>query len=472
MRRIASEVGGPDGPIVAGLARATPHDIDRAAEAVAPASSGRIHTFLATSALHMEAKLRMTPAQVLEAVRDMVGHARSHTDDVEFSPEDATRSDPSFLAEVLAVAIEAGATTLNIPDTVGYGTPEEYAALIAGLIAETSGAERAVWSVHCHDDLGLATANTLAGLAAGARQAEVTINGIGERAGNASLEEVVMALATRLDSYSLTTGIDSRELTRTSRMVSRLTGVPVQPNKAIIGANAFSHEAGIHQDGILKDQRTYEIMRPETVGLTASRLVLGKHSGRHAFSSRLVELGVPLEAAELDRAFGRFKDLADRRKEVTDADLVALARDEATRGGELFELVDLVVTCGRPGLSTATARITGPDGETRAQSAIGDGPVEAAFRAIDTLVGSVSRLIEYGGRGVGEGLDALGGITVRIADEDDPDGPTWSGFGADTDIVVASARAYLAAVNARFCATRHAASAACESEEARTEAAP
>ncbi|MEL7674206.1 MAG: 2-isopropylmalate synthase, partial [Chloroflexota bacterium] len=316
VRRIAREVGTPDGPVICGLARATQSDIDKAWEAIQDAAKPRIHTFLATSDIHMEHKLRMTREQVVARTREMVAYARSLCADIEFSPEDACRSDPDFLVEVLSVAVEAGATTLNIPDTVGYITPAEYGALMRKLIAETTGGDRVIWSVHCHDDLGMATANTLAGLQAGARQAEVTVNGIGERAGNTSLEEVVMALRTRPQVFGLETGIDAAQITRTSRMVSNFTGLLVQPNKAIVGANAFSHEAGIHQDGMLKHQATYEIMTPETVGLSQSSLVLGKHSGRHAFRVRLSELGYELSEAELNQAFERFKALADKKKTV------------------------------------------------------------------------------------------------------------------------------------------------------------
>src|SRR5258707_3900031 len=323
VRRIALEVGnpskgGPDAkvPIIAGLARASKTDIDKAWEAVKGAARPRIHTFLATSQIHMEYKLKMDPEQVIERVSEMVTYARSLCEDVEFSPEDAGRSDPEFLYVVLEEAIKAGATTLNIPDTVGYTTPEEFGALIAGIIKNTPGIEKCIVSVHCHDDLGMATANALAGIQAGARQAEVTINGIGERAGNTSLEEVVMALRTRRPVFNLETGIDATQIMRASKLVSNYTGIVVQPNKAIVGANGFAHEAGIHQDGMLKHQQTYEIMRPETVGVTHSRLVLGKHSGRHAFKSRLTEMGYGLSEPDLDKAFTRFKDLADKKKVI------------------------------------------------------------------------------------------------------------------------------------------------------------
>lgn len=325
VQRIARRVGQGDGPIIAGLARACRGDIDRAWSAIQDADRPRVHTFLATSDLHMERKLGMTRPQVVEKIRTMVAYAREYCEDVEFSPEDACRSDPAFLVEALTAAVKSGATTLNIPDTVGYIMPSEYGALMRHLIAEVPAGDDVVWSVHCHDDLGCATANSLAGLMAGARQAEVTLNGIGERAGNTSLEEVVMALHTRPQHYGLTTGIATEQLAPSSRLVSHLTGMVVPPNKAIVGRNAFAHEAGIHQDGMLKDQRTYEIMTPETVGCAASELVLGKHSGRHAFQVRLRDLGMPMEGDVLRDAFQRFKALADAQKVVSDDELVSLA---------------------------------------------------------------------------------------------------------------------------------------------------
>ena len=446
VQRIAQEVGTPDGPVITGLARAHKGDIDKAWEAVQYAAKPRIHTFLATSDIHMEHKLRMTRDEVVARTREMVSYAKSYCDDVEFSPEDAGRSDPDFLIRVLTVAIEAGATTLNIPDTVGYLTPDEYYNLMYKLITETPGADRVIWSVHCHDDLGLATANTLAGIRAGARQAEVTVNGIGERAGNTSLEEVVMALHTRPTIFNLRTNIDTTQITRTSRMVSNYTGMVVQPNKAIVGSNAFAHEAGIHQDGILKDQRTYEIMTPETIGLNQSSLVLGKHSGRHAFKVRLEELGFHLTEAELNTAFQRFKELADKKKSVTDADLEALVADEFYGPQEIYGLVDLQVTCGRPGMPTATVRLRGPDHKEHVTSAIGTGPVDATFRAIDSIVLAPNTLIEYSVHSITEGIDAMGEVTVRIASENGSS-QTFGGYGADTDIIMASAKAYMAALN-------------------------
>jgi len=461
VRRIAVEIGNPtDGsrpPIICGLARASKNDIDKAWEAVQHAARPRIHTFLAASEIHMKYKLKMDREQVLDRVIQMVGYARSLCEDVEFSPEDAGRSDPEFLYLVLGEAIKAGATTLNIPDTVGYTTPDEFGALIAGIIQNTPGIENCIVSTHCHNDLGLATANTLAGIRAGARQAEVTINGIGERAGNTSLEEVVMALYTRRPVFNLATGIDTTQIMHVSRLVSNYTGIVVQPNKAIVGANAFAHEAGIHQDGMLKNQLTYEIMRPEMVGVTQSRLVLGKHSGRHAFKARLAELGYALNETELDKAFDRFKNLADKKKDITDADLDALVADEFYQPYEVFVLDGLQVACGTMGMPTATVRLRGPDGAMHIRAAIGTGPVDAAYKAIDAIVQAPSTLLEFAVHAVTEGIDALGEVTVRIegtngyhslnAQKETERSRTFGGHGADTDIIVASAKAYLAALN-------------------------
>ncbi len=463
VRRIAVEVGNPsaetDGktPVICGLARATRSDIDKAWQAVSPAAKPRIHTFLATSEIHMQYKLKMTREQVLERVREMVAYARSLCPDVEFSPEDAGRSDPAFLYQVLAEAVRAGASTLNIPDTVGYTMPDEFGALIAGILANTPGIENCIVSVHCHNDLGVATANTLAGLRAGARQAEVTVNGIGERAGNTALEEVVMALQTRRPVYNLSTGIDATQITRVSKLVSNYTGISVQPNKAIVGANAFAHEAGIHQDGLLKNNLTYEIMRPESVGAAQTRLVLGKHSGRHALKTRLASLGYDLNEAEADQVFERFKALADRKKVITDADLEALISDELYQPRELFSLDGLQVACGTMGMPTATVRLRDPEGAMHVQAAVGTGPVDAAYKAIDAVVQARVVLLEFVVHAVTEGIDALGEVTVRIQGQNgfsaldaqkEVDQPrTFGGYGADTDIVVASAKAYLAALN-------------------------
>lgn len=464
VKRIAESVGVevPDGrprrapPIICGLARATEHDIDKAYEAVLGATFPRIHTFIATSPIHREHKLRMTRAQVLERAVKMVEYAKRLCQDVEFSPEDAGRTEPEFLYEILSAAIEAGATTLNIPDTVGYTLPHEFGALIGGIVEHVEGVNGIILSVHCHNDLGLATANTLAGIRSGARQAEVTINGIGERAGNTSLEEIVMTLRTRYPIFKLDTGIDTEQLVRTSKLVSSRTGMLVQPNKAIVGANAFAHEAGIHQDGMLKNEQTYEIMRPETVGAQKSLLVLGKHSGRHALAVRFLELGQPLEGKAFERAFSRFKVLADKKKRITDADLLAIAASEIGRGPELFTLEAVQVACGTSGMPTATVRLKGPDGESRVHAAVGTGPVHAAFTAIDQLVQAPAELVEYTINAVTEGIDALGEASVRIrstADEGriNPQHaahtPVFHGHAADTDVIVASTKAYLSALN-------------------------
>jgi 2-isopropylmalate synthase len=468
VRRIATEVGNsPKGasgllqgpPIICGLARTTKEDIDAAWEAVKHAQRPRIHTFIATSPIHMKYKLKMDPEDVVERAREMVAYAKSYCEDVQFSPEDAGRSEPEFLYLVLGEAIKAGATTLNIPDTVGYTTPEEFGELIAGIMANTPGIENVTVAVHCHDDLGLATANTLAGINAGARQAEVTVNGIGERAGNTSLEEIAMSLHTRRAVYGLDTGIDTTQISRISRMVSNYTGIMVQPNKAIVGANAFAHEAGIHQDGQLKNQSTYEIMRPETVGLMRSSLVLGKHSGRHALRVRLEELGYELDNDELVQTFARFKDLADKKKTITDADLEALVSDEIYQPQEIYHLDGLQVACGTMGMPTATVRLIGPDQETYIEAAIGTGPVDAVYKAIDAIVKAPNTLLEFSVRAITEGIDALGEVTVRVKAENglaprrtSPQSGrerrlTFGGHGADTDIIVASAKAYLAAIN-------------------------
>ncbi|MEM8930299.1 MAG: 2-isopropylmalate synthase [Acidobacteriota bacterium] len=445
--RIARHVGkanGSGGPIICGLARAHAKDIETAFESVQASGRPRIHTFLATSDLHLQHKLRLDREQVIDRVATAVAHARSLCEDVEFSPEDAGRSDKDFLVRVLRVAVDAGATTLNIPDTVGYLTPAEYGDLIAYLRRHVPG-DDIIWSAHCHDDLGLATANTLAALDAGARQAEVTINGLGERAGNTSLEEIVMALATRRPVLGLTTHIETRRLARISALVAQHTGIAVPPNKAIVGKNAFAHEAGIHQDGMLKHARTYEIMTPESVGLTESRLVLGKHSGRHAFKIRLEDLGMPLEGEALAAAFARFKDLADRKKVITDADLRAIAAEEEASAPPAWELLDLQVHGVWPGSPTATVRLKTPDGDEILAPAVGNGSIDAIFQAIQAAAKRRCRLVDFSIHAVTEGMDALGAVSVRLA----PEGKerTYTGHGTDTDILVASARAYLAALD-------------------------
>jgi 2-isopropylmalate synthase len=465
VRRISEEVGRPSEaepdarvPVIAGLARANKADIDKAWEAIRGAAKPRIHTFLATSAIHMKHKLKMDPEEVVQRVSETVAYARSLCADVEFSPEDAGRSDPAFLYVVLGEAIKSGATTLNIPDTVGYTTPDEYFALIDGVIKNTPGMHEGITiSVHCHDDLGLATANTLAGIRAGARQAEVTINGIGERAGNTSLEEIVMTLKTRKPVFGLETGIETQQLARVSKLVSNYTGIVVQPNKAIVGANAFAHEAGIHQDGMLKHQTTYEIMRPEDVGVSQTTLVLGKHSGRHALRARLAEMGHSLDEYELDKAFARFKELADRKKVITDLDLEAIIADEFYRPRDVYYLDGMQVTCGTMGMPTATIRLKGPDGKIHMHAAMGSGPVDATYKAIDAIVKTKNTLLEFSVHAITEGIDALGEVTVRIRGENglhtmDAQSEVlyqrvFGGHGADTDIIVASAKAYLNALN-------------------------
>lgn len=466
VRRIAEEVGpltegrkSGQPMVIAGLARANETDIKRAYDAVKAAPRHRIHTFLATSDIHLQFKLKIDREECIDQVITAVTYAKSLCDDVEFSPEDAGRSDPDFLVQVLGEAIKAGATTLNIPDTVGYTTPEEFGWLIKYLIEKTPNSDKAVWSVHCHNDLGLATANTLAGVQNGARQMEVTINGIGERAGNTSLEEVVMAIETRPQTYKVQTNIDTTQITRTSRMVSAYTGMVVQPNKAIVGANAFAHEAGIHQDGMLKNQQTYEIMRPETVGLTASKLVMGKHSGRHAFRVRLEEMGYgDLSKDELNAAFKRFKGLADKKKVVTDADIEAIIADEIYQPPEIWKLNHIQVSCGDHSMPTASVSLTGPDGQTYQDAALGTGPVDAVYEAVNRIVGVNNRLTEFTINAVTEGLDAIAETTIRIQPINDetygfnpqtnmPFSRTYSGHGASTDIVVASARAYISALN-------------------------
>ena len=474
VRRIAATAGIEDvsarilnlPPIICGLARANSKDIDRCWEGVRGARRPRIHTFLATSPIHREHKLRMTREQVIERARDMVTYSRSLCGDVEFSAEDAGRTEPEFLYEVLTAVIAAGASTLNIPDTVGYTLPDEFGHLITGIVRNVPGIEKTTISVHCHNDLGLATANTLAGIRAGARQAEVTVNGIGERAGNSAMEEVVMALRTRHSLVHLLTHIDTTQLCKVSKLVSTRTGVVVQPNKAIVGANAFAHEAGIHQDGMLKHQTTYEIMRPETVGAAKSVLVLGKHSGRHAFGVRLRELGFPLSDEALEAAFARFKVLADRKKTITDADLEALAADEVARGPERYALDAVQVTCGTSGLPTASVRLRTPDGKLLTSAAIGTGPVHAVFTAIDQLVEAPAELIEYSINAVTEGIDALGEASVRVQaktvdrtrvnPQHEPHASIFHGHAADTDVIVASTKAYLVALNRLLAAVENA----------------
>ncbi|MEO1094676.1 MAG: 2-isopropylmalate synthase [Cyanobacteria bacterium J06638_28] len=454
VNKIAEQVGTADGPTICGLARATKQDIEAAGRAIAPAVKGRIHTFIATSDIHMQYKLRKSREEVLAITQAMVAYAKTFTDDVEFSPEDAGRSEPAFMHQVLEAAIAAGATTVNIPDTVGYLTPTEFGELIRGIKENVPNIDQAVISVHGHNDLGLAVANFLEAVKNGARQLECTINGIGERAGNAALEELVMAMHVRrnfynpflgrpADSEAPLTNINTQEIYQTSRLVSNLTGMFVQPNKAIVGANAFAHESGIHQDGVLKNKLTYEIMDAESIGLNNNQIVLGKHSGRNAFRTRLSELGHELGDQELNRAFLRFKDLADKKKVVTDWDILALVNDETQQAPEHFHLELVQVSCGDHACPTATVTLRTPDGEELTDAATGTGPVDAVYKAVNRVVNIANELIEFSVQSVTAGIDAIGEVTIRVR----YDGQVFSGHAANTDIVVASTQAYLNALN-------------------------
>ncbi len=439
VRRIAESV---KTSIVAGLARAAKGDIERAADALKPAKRKRIHTFISTSPLHMKFKLQMEPDQVHQAVVDSITHARRFTDDVEWSPEDGSRTEHDFLCRCVESAIKAGARTINIPDTVGYAVPAEFGALIAMLKNRVPNIDQAVISVHCHNDLGLAVANSLAAVQAGARQVECTINGLGERAGNAALEEVVMALRTRPDFMPFTTGIKTELITKASRLVSGITGFVVQPNKAIVGANAFAHESGIHQDGMLKNAQTYEIMTPESVGLNRSKLVLGKLSGRAAFKAKLKDLGLDLGDNALQEAFRRFKELADRKRHVYDEDIVALIDDEIGRANDRIRFLSLKVVCGSTGPQTAALSLA-IDGKEASVEASGQGPVDATFNAIKMLFPHEAKLQLYQVHAVTEGTDAQAQVTVRMEEA----GKSVNGQASDVDTIVASARAYIHALN-------------------------
>ena len=440
VREVSKAVKG--GPAIAGLCRVKKMDIDRAWEALQHAEKGRIHTFIATSDIHMEYKLKKTKDEVLMDAVKGVEYARSLTDDVEFSTEDAARSDIDFLCRIVEAVIDAGATTINIPDTVGYAIPSEFGSKIKYIKEHVSNIDKARISVHCHNDLGLSVSNSLAAIQNGARQVECTINGIGERAGNASLEEVVMALKTRKDYLKHYTTVNTEEIHKTSRLLSSITGVYVQPNKAIVGSNAFSHEAGIHQDGVLKEPRTYEIMTPESIGLSKSNLVMGKHSGRHAFSSRLKDLGFDLSADELEKAFTRFKNLADLKKEIFDEDLETIAHDEISTVPEMFKLVYIHTNSGNQTVPTATVKLE-KDNQIFQDASIGDGPVDASYQAIDRITKMPGKLESYTIRAVTGGKDALGDVVVKV----NFDGDVVIGSGASTDIIEASAKAYLNAVN-------------------------
>ncbi len=439
VRRIAQEV---EGPTVCSLARARPEDITRAWEALKGAPKVRIHTFLSTSDIHLTHQFRMTREQAKQRAVEMVRLARGYVEDVEFSPMDASRSDPSFLYEVIEAVIAAGAGTVNIPDTVGYAVPQEFGALIKGICDKVPNAKQAVISVHCHNDLGVAVANSLSAIVNGAGQVECTINGIGERAGNTSLEEIVMGLRTRKDFYQADTGIRTEEIAKTSRLVSKITGMVVQPNKAIVGANAFAHTSGIHQDGLLKEKTTYEIMRPESIGLVESQMVMGKLSGRHAFRQRLEELGYKLAEEEINHAFERFKKLADQKKEIFEEDLEVIVSEELSKMADRITLSTFHVSSGTDRVPTATVELE-IDGKPIAQTGTGDGPVDAVYRTIATMTQTKSKLLMYVVKAITGGTDAQGEVSVRVQE----DGRTVTGHGADTDIITASARAYLSALN-------------------------
>ena len=439
VERIARQV---EGPVICGLARAQKGDIDAAWEAIRDSERPRIHTFISTSDIHIRHQMRNSREDVIKGARAAVAHAKSLCDDVEFSPMDATRADVEFTAEVCAIAVEEGATVVNIPDTVGYTTPEEYTKYFEDLYRFAPSLAAVELSVHCHDDLGLAVANSYAGLLAGARQVECAVNGIGERAGNCSLEEIAMLLKVRGDVHGLYTGIETRELARTSRLVSRLTGYAVPPNKAVVGRNAFAHESGIHQDGVLKERSTFEIMDATEVGFDSNQIVLGKHSGRHALRDALEQLGFVVEGEALNRAFARFKEVADRKKQVTALDLEALVSDEMRREGDSHELSSFEVTAGSDRDAAATVTIALPDGETTTATAVGDGPVDAIFQAVRDATGIESELREYRVAAVTGGEDALGQVTVVLRHR----GVTASGQGVSTDILEASAQAYVRAL--------------------------
>jgi len=430
-------------PIIVGLARAVKQDIDRAWEALQYAARPRIHTFIATSDIHMKYKLKMSEEEVLKRAVEAVSYAKSLCPDVEFSPEDASRTRPEFLYRVLEAVIEAGANVVNIPDTVGYSTPTEFGRLIRGIRENVRNIDKAIISVHCHNDLGMAVANSLAAIENGAQQVECTVNGLGERAGNAALEEVVMALRTRRDYYQYTTGIDTTQIYRTSMLVSQLTGVQIPPNKAIIGANAFAHESGIHQHGILSNRETYEIMTPDSVGLKQSQMVLGKHSGRHAFEERLKELGYTnLSQEEIEKAFEAFKDLADKKKYILDKDIEALVSREAFHVPEIFELEYFHIISGNSTISTSTVKIRKED-KVVEEAACGSGPVDAVFNAIDRATGLEVKLVDYYLKAVTSGKDALGEVTVKVT----KNGSIHVGRGISTDVIEASAKAYVNAIN-------------------------
>lgn len=461
VQEVAKKVGTENGPIICGLARAIKGDIEACAKALSPAHRRRIHTFISTSDIHLEYQLRKTRAEVLDIAQEMVAYAKTFCPDVEFSPMDATRTDPEYLCQVVEAVINAGATTVNIPDTVGYSMPSEFGGLIKLLKENVPNIDRVVISVHGHNDLSCAVANFLEAVKNGARQLECAVNGIGERAGNTALEEVVMALHVRRqyfnpflgrppESEEPLTNINLKEIYKTSRLVSNLTGIVVQPNKAIVGSNAFAHESGIHQDGVLKHKRTYEIMDAESIGLTSNQIILGKLSGRNAFGTRLKELGFHLTDQELNRAFVRFKEIADKKREISDWDLAAIVNDEIQQLPEAFKLEHVQVSCGDHALPTATVTILTPTGNELTDAAVGTGPVDAVYKAINRVVDIPNQLIEFSVQSVTGGIDALGEVTIRIKHESG----VYAGHAANTDIIVASARAYLHALNRLYFALK------------------
>jgi 2-isopropylmalate synthase len=448
--------------VVCGLTRANRKDIDAAVEALREAARPRIHTGLGVSDVHIQHKLRTTRDEALQRGVDAVRYAKKHVEDVQYYTEDAGRADPEYLYRVLEAVIAAGATVVNIPDTTGYTSPEEFGALIQGIFRNVPNIDRATVSVHCHNDLGMATANTLAGVREGARQVEVTVNGIGERAGNCSLEEVAMALRTRRDLYKTETRVDTRRIYPVSRLVSQLTGIPVQPNKAVVGSNAFAHSSGIHQDGVLKERTTYEIINPRDVGVPDSEIILSARSGRAGLRHRLVELGYTLGKVEFEKVYQRFLEVADKKKTVDTRDLEAIVADEVQMYfTETYHLEQVQVSCGDHSIPTATVRIRGPNGQLFCDADHGTGPVDAVYRAINRVIGEPNELIEFSIQAVTEGIDAVGRVTIRI-EADDPvsengvERRVFSGQGADTDIVVASAKAYMFALNRLIAARREA----------------
>jgi 2-isopropylmalate synthase len=430
-------------PVICILTHANLDAVDQSWEAVKGAERPRIHIVLSSSDIHLFYQLRKSREEILQMSCDTVAQARKYCSDVEFSAMDASRTEPEYIYQILKAVIDAGATTVNIPDTVGYATPQEFGSLIQGILDNVPNINKAVVSVHCHDDLGLAVANSLEAIRVGARQVECTINGIGERAGNASLEEIVMALKTRQDFFNLTTNIDTTQIYNTSRLVSELTGFAVQPNKAIVGANAFRHSSGLHIDGVIKMPVTFEIMDPKSVGIPSSSLVLGKTSGRHAFRERLAELGYSLSEENFNRAFAAFKDLADKKRDVTDKDIESIVAEEQRTVSEIYHLDRIQVTCGDRGIPTAAVRLIAPDGQVLADAALGMGPVDAVYKTINRIVGIPNKLTEFTVKSVTEGIDAIGEVLIRIESE----GVTYTGRGAATDIIVASAKAYMNALN-------------------------